>query len=253
MGIDTSDDLAVLQVAHDATRALLRIERPEEATDILADAVQKLGGRVASAQIAGDEAVPVDLAFGSREPLHAIAPAGSPERERIERVLPSLLDDARRAAETAHRLQVLTGGDRHDVETGLLSDRAVEDILPRLEPGDSVIRIELDHPAHDGISEEFAVLLRDSVQEADHVGRWRTGFVVLLQRTDPGGAAALVARVRNAWQRERSGVVSFSAGIAGVGSDAGPAAISSAEDALQIAMEDGGGRTEINAATDGDW
>lgn len=253
METGTSEDLAVLQVVHDATRALLRIERPEEATDILVDAVHQLGGRVAGSQLTGDDAVPIDLAFGDREPIHAMADIGTPERERLERVLPSLIDDARRAAETAHRLLLFAGGDRHDIETGLLSERAIEDILSRLEQGDSVLRIDLDEPMSDEVAEEFAVLLRDSVQEVDHVGRWRTGFVLLLQRTDPGGAAALVARLRSSWRRERSTEVSFSAGIAAVGSEAGPAALASAEDALEIAVEDGGGRTEINAATDGTW
>lgn len=253
METDASEDLSVLRVVHEATRALLRIERPEEATDILVDAVRELGGRVAGAQLAGDDAVPVDLAFGDRDPIHAMATVGTPERQRLDEILPALLDDARRAAETAHRLLLLVGGDRHDLETGLLTERAIEDILPRLEAGDSIVRIELDQPVTDDISEEFAVLLRDSVQEVDHVGRWHRGFVVLLQRTDPGGAAALVARVRSGWRRERSADVTFSAGIAAVGADAGPAALASAADALEIAVEDGGGRTEINAATDGTW
>lgn len=84
-----------LEAAYSATRALLRIRRPAQAVDILVRLVRELGGEVVDAEGAPAEALPVDLSFGERPPLLPVAPRYSVARLHLERILPTVLDDAR--------------------------------------------------------------------------------------------------------------------------------------------------------------
>jgi DNA-binding transcriptional MerR regulator len=102
-------DWDTLQAAHQATRALLYITNAREATDILVDVVRRLGGSTAPADQAGSWALPIDLTFGEDEPVLPMAEPLSVARLRLERLLPGLVEDARRAVALVHRLEDLGG------------------------------------------------------------------------------------------------------------------------------------------------
>ena len=98
-------DAGALEAAYAATRALLRIRRPREAVRILTRLVQDLGGEVVEAEHAPPEALPLDLSFGERAPLLPVAEPYSVARLHLERVLPTVLDDARHVVLVSRRLE----------------------------------------------------------------------------------------------------------------------------------------------------
>lgn len=100
-------DPKALEAAYRATRALLHIQRAEQAVDVLVDLVDELGGEVVAAEEAAADALPLDLSLGVRSPLLPVADRYSIARLQLERVLPTVLEDARRAAALAQRLSRL--------------------------------------------------------------------------------------------------------------------------------------------------
>lgn len=97
-------DPTALEAAYRATRALLHIRTAEQAVDVLVDLVAELGGEVVQTDEASAEALPLDLSLGVRSPLLPVADRCSVARLQLERVLPTVVEDARRAAATARRL-----------------------------------------------------------------------------------------------------------------------------------------------------
>ena len=102
-------DGGALEAAYSATRALLRIRRPAHAIDILVRLVRELGGEVVQADQAPPEALPLDLSFGERAPLLPVADPCSVARLHLERVLPTVLDDARHMVLVTRRLESARG------------------------------------------------------------------------------------------------------------------------------------------------
>lgn len=100
-------DPLALEAAYRATRALLYIRTAEHAVDILIEVVLDLGGEVVPAAEAGADALPLDLSLGVRSPLLPVADPYSVARLQLERVLPIVVDDARRAAAGVTRLDRL--------------------------------------------------------------------------------------------------------------------------------------------------
>jgi DNA-binding transcriptional MerR regulator len=94
-----------LEAAYEATRALLRIRKPADAVDVLVELVRALGGSVVDADDAPTDALPIDLSFGERPPLLPVAEPYSVARLNLERVLPTVLDDARHMVLLTRRLQ----------------------------------------------------------------------------------------------------------------------------------------------------
>ena len=88
-------DAGALEAAYSATRALLRIRTPAQAVKILTRLVRELGGEVVEAEQAPPEALPLDISFGEGRPLLPVAEPFSVARLHLERVLPTVLDDAR--------------------------------------------------------------------------------------------------------------------------------------------------------------
>lgn len=101
--VPSLDPIAMI-AAYRATRSLLFIQRPQQAVDILIALVRELGGAVVPADDAPPEALPLDLSLGERSPLLPVADPYSVARLHLERVLPTVLEDARRAATLVRRL-----------------------------------------------------------------------------------------------------------------------------------------------------
>jgi DNA-binding transcriptional MerR regulator len=102
-------DREVLETIHQATRELLYITSAQEATEILAAAVQRLGGSTIPASQADSWALPIDLSFGDGEPILPVAEPLSLARMLLEQVLPGLVEDARRAVQLLRRSEDLGG------------------------------------------------------------------------------------------------------------------------------------------------
>jgi DNA-binding transcriptional MerR regulator len=102
-------DWELLEIAHQATRALLYITSARDATGILVAAVHRLGGSTIPAGQADSWALPVDLSFGDGEPILPVAEPLSLARMRLEQALPGLVEDARRAVQLLRRSEDLDG------------------------------------------------------------------------------------------------------------------------------------------------
>lgn len=96
-------DPGALEAAYRATRALLYLRSPAQAVDVLVDLVIELGGTVVDADAAGPDALPLDLSLAERPPLLPVAEPGSLLRLQLLGVLPTVLEDARRAAAIVRR------------------------------------------------------------------------------------------------------------------------------------------------------
>ena len=102
-------DPGVLRSAYGATRALLFARTPGEAVDVLVALVEELGGSAVPADGAGPDALPLDLSLGEGPPLLPVADPYSVARLHLERVLPTVVEDARRAATIARVLAASAG------------------------------------------------------------------------------------------------------------------------------------------------
>ncbi|MDF2968105.1 MAG: hypothetical protein K0Q93_1883 [Nocardioidaceae bacterium] len=92
------DDPSGNAVALAATRALLTVQTPAEAAQVLHTAVHDLGGAVVPARLAGDDALPVDVSLGVGEPRVVVADALDMAGMRLAQHLPLLVQDALHAA-----------------------------------------------------------------------------------------------------------------------------------------------------------
>ena len=103
-------DAGALEAAYSATRALLRIRTPAQAVKILIRLVHELGGEVVKAEHAPQEALPLDLSFGEEAPVLPVAEPYSVARLHLERVLPTVIDDARHMVLLTRRLDAARSG-----------------------------------------------------------------------------------------------------------------------------------------------
>jgi diguanylate cyclase (GGDEF)-like protein len=231
----------------EATRSLLRVRTLGEARSVAEHLVRELGGRLVPADTDDPGVLPVDVSLGDGEPLLAAAPPGSVVRALLERHLASFLLDARQVLQLSERNERLARSASTDLLTGLPNRRMLDRALGRLSAGDTVILLDLDHfkqvndsfghAAGDEVLRVFGRVLRGSVRSRDVVGRFG-GEEFLIVLAPPGGADALLRRLRTEWLTERPFPVTFSAGIAA--SAGGPdETVSLADQALYQAKEAG--------------
>jgi diguanylate cyclase len=144
---------------------------------------------------------------------------------------------------------------RTDPLTGLLSRRAVEEELTRLEPGDVVALIDPDHlgrlneeggnAAGDRALRSLAACLAEFCRRNDWCGRFGESRFLLVVRRSGAQPATAVDRLRERWQALES-PTTFSAGVAVHRDDDDPwQTISHADAALRRAKELGRNRVEV--------
>jgi len=247
------DEAALLAVLV-ATRRLLWVVDVAESVEVLTALVHELGGTTVPARLAGGEGVPLDLSFGCGEPLLPAAEVGSLARRRIECVLPTVMEDARRAIMLSRLVDQLAEETLSDPLTGLLNRRGAERLLSRLTAGDAVAMLDLDyfkrvndtygHGEGDRVLAAFALVLQTQSRLVDQLARLGgEEFLVVMRTTSPANACALIDRMRAAWTLARPYPVTFSAGVAAViGADAGDA-LRAADAALYQAKDSGRNRT----------
>ncbi len=252
-------ELGATKALLDATHALLWIREPHEASDVTCDLVRRLGGGVVPATDASPEALPIDISFATGPTLLPAAPVDSVARMLLERHLASFVEECHRAVGLLRNSVRLTEEASIDPLTGLANRRASGRALGRLEPGDMVMLIDLDHfkqvndrfghDEGDRVLRVFARALRSELPMGAHAGRQGgEEFLVALQRSGRPPAAFFAGLVA-AWEEWRPQPVSFSAGVAVIRTTAADA-IAAADAALYRAKA--GGRAQLAVADEGD-
>jgi diguanylate cyclase (GGDEF)-like protein len=144
-----------------------------------------------------------------------------------------------------------------DPLTGLASRRALDVRLETVAAGDAVVFIDLDffkvvndrdgHSAGDKVLSDLGETLRASVRGNDLAARFGgEEFLLILGDAGIDGALLTLERIKRRWSAIQP-AVTFSAGIAEVGSDLdATAAISAADGSLYRAKQDGRNRWEIS-------
>ncbi|MEX0657993.1 MAG: GGDEF domain-containing protein [Egibacteraceae bacterium] len=223
--------MAAVEAVLTATHELLWISSPADAQAAAVRLVAALGGVVVTPDAPADDALPVDVSFGEGGTLLPSAPAASVAHMQLVRHLPGFVRDAHRAVELAARTRRLVEEAEIDPLTGLATRRVMGRALGRLRGDDLVIMLDLDrfkqlndsfgHEQGDRVLRGFGRAIRACVRARDLAGRYGgEEFVVILTGSDgSAGAEAFLSRLRTAWEADRPHPVTFSAGIAGVGSD----------------------------------
>lgn len=251
----TADEAVDEQTVIIATlRRCLRASAPEDVVAAVMDAVRDLGGEVLPPSASAVDSFPVDLSFGDGDPLVPVATGAA--SARLARVLPGLVEDARTAVARIRQEVHLEESATTDALTGLANRRVAMRVLGRLDVGDTVVYIDLDHfkrvndtlghDAGDGVLRAFARSMRAVARAGDTVGRHGgEEFVMLLPRTGVDGALVVLDRLRWMWEAARPQPVTFSAGVATVASSGGRAALNRADAALYAAKRAGRDRVEV--------
>ncbi len=247
-----------LDVVLQATRALLWIATPSEASAVARDLVRDLGGGIVAARAATSDAMAVDVSFGEGEPALPVAPPVSVARVLLERHVPIFVRDVHRALELADRANRLAEDASIDALTGLPNRRMLGRALGRLRTGDTVIMIDLDHfkavndtlghPEGDRVLRLFGRTLAGNVRATDRVGRYGgEEFMVLLHGSQPD---QFLSRLRAEWLQARPQPITFSAGVAVAGAEPGQT-VEAADRALYRAKQSG--RDQWTSATEEDY
>lgn len=245
-----------------ATRSLFCAHTPEQATAILAAAVQELGGKVVPHRTDDADIIPIDISLGQAEPLFPAAPTGSPQHRLLAGFMPQLAQDARTALDSSQRAQRLAQEAGVDILTGLPNRRTMSRLLGRLKDSDILVAIDLDnfrqvnethgYNAGDDILRRFARAMQHAVRASDHLGRMGAEeFLLVLQNANVTAAFNLLARLREHWTSVRPLPITFSAGIAPVPAGDWRRAMQAAGRALFRAKGSGCDRWE--AAQDSDY
>lgn len=242
----------------EAVRALLRIAGPADAAAVARELVHALGGSTVEASESTPSAIPLDISFGDGAVVLPTAPLGTVSRSELERHLPSFVNDANRALALVDQTRRLSEDAVIDPLTGVANRRLLGRTLGRLDGGDIVIMIDLDHfkAINDtlGHSEGDRVLralgrtLAASLRAVDTVGRYGgEEFVVVLRG---GDAEAYLTRFRADWSAQRPHPITFSGGVAPAAPN--PArALEAADRAMYRAKE--AGRDQWQFATESDY
>ena len=251
---------AGLEAVLDAMRQLLWIETPQEAADVAGRLITAFGGERIPARASTSDAVPVDVSFGSGEPLLPVAPAFSVARLLIERHLPSFVLDAHRILELADKTVRLAEDASIDVLTGLANRRMLDRMLRRLSANDVVILVDLDHfkavndtlghPEGDRVLKVLGRTITTSMRAKDQAGRYGGEEFVVILGDSQGDPGSFLVRLRREWEIARPHPITFSAGVAPVGPDPGHA-LQAADRALYRAKESG--RDQWQHATTEDY
>jgi GGDEF domain-containing protein len=239
-------ELSLLEATVEAQRALLRARRPEEVVRALERTVVRLGGQVVPGHVGGDEVLHLDLSLGVRDAALPWAPPGDPARDRIQRVLPGLLEDARRLVYLLWAREDREDPTLRDELTGALHPNATARLLERAAEGDVLVALEIvdadaverAHGSSRGevLLRQLARFVRSELDVDERLGRLAGPVVAaVLPHPDAGRAQELIDRVVLRWERQRAVPVGLRTAAVRRGADAQVAL-----DALTAQLRDDG-------------
>lgn len=252
-----ADEETAQRLVQDVVRRLLRITSPDEAVSELVGLVHALGGWTVPARLQDDRVLPVDLSMGVLpEPLLAAADPGSAARRHLQAHLPGLIEDVRAVVARLDYANQSARDATVDPLTGLLNRRGAGRLLPQGSAGDVVVMVDLDHfkelndtqghDVGDQVLRRFGQCLRATLREADIACRFGgEEFLLVLPSTEAAHASSILQRLRERWLADSPLHVTFSAGVAPVGTDGFAGAIQAADAALYRAKQNGRDRVEI--------
>lgn len=263
--IGAVDDAAATCAQLAVTRALLHADASAQVPSALVEFVHRLGGVVRAAAESGPDALPVDLSFGTTEPILADAEPMSLARMRLERLLPSVVEDARVVVSRLLHVEDVQAAVATDSLTGLASRRQLMRTLARAQRGDAVAVLDLDHfkavndreghAAGDVVLSAFGALLRAMTRPEDCAGRFGgEEFGLLLTGTPVEVVVDRLTALRARWVGVRPLAVSFSGGVAAVDARGGLEALRIADGAMYDAKAAGRDRivtADVAATGDG--
>lgn len=237
----TGPETTLLEATVGAQRALLRARRPADVVAALERTVHVLGGSVVARDTAGDEVLQLDLSLGVREAMLPWAPPGEEARERIQRVLPQLIEDARRLVHLLWAREDLEEPSLRDELTGALHADATARLAARGLAEDTLVgfslvgtgRIDEIHGQArvDVLLRQLAGFVRSELDVDERLGRLsEPSLVVLLPHARAGRVGDLVARVTARWDRQRALPVALRTGSLPIGADADAAIATLAAD-----------------------
>ena len=243
-----------------AMRALLRAKDSHDVVDVVATLVRDMGGAVVPARLEPRDALPVDVSLGESEPLVPVAAAVSVARVRLERVLPTFVDDARTTVERLRALRRQAEQASTDPLTGLVNRRGLGPSLAEATASDVVCVVDIDHfkqvndqhghAAGDDVLRILGRVLARHVRADDVCARYGGEEMVLVLDSVPVDAAVRrLAHLRREWAAVRPLPVTFSAGLAPVVRD-GRSALHAADAALYRAKAAGRDRIEVARPAD---
>jgi GGDEF domain-containing protein len=224
-------ELALLEVTVVAQRSMLRARRPEEVVRALERAVLSLGGEVVPGHVGGDEVLHLDLAMGVRDAVLPWALPGDRARDDIQRVLPGLLEDARRLVHLLWAREDrddptlrddLTGALHRGATLRLLERAAWDDVLVAIEVADADAVEHTHGPSRvEVLLRQLARFVRSELDVDERLGRIDgPGVAVLLPHPHPARAQELLDRVAVRWERQRVAPVELRTAVVRRGRDA---------------------------------
>jgi len=221
-------DDAVPQPLLDAMRELLWIRSSKEARTLALNLVENFGGGVVDTDDSSASTIPIDLSFGNGDPILPNAPLHSVSRMLLERYLPAFVLDVRRMLQLHSEIGRNEENASLDSLTRLSNRRMTGRALGRLQPGETVLLIDLDHfknindslghEAGDQVLRTFGRAILSTLRGRDFAGRYGGEEFVVVLPVD-SAAEPFLERLRELWIRIRPYEITFSAGIAPVGVD----------------------------------
>jgi len=222
-----SDADTGLEAVLDATRQLLWIATPADATSVTMNLITALGGQTHPARSSPGNALPMNVSFGEGEPLLPCAPELSVARLLLERHLPTFILDAQRALELADKTVRLAEDASVDTLTGLANRRMMNRVVDRLDLNDTVIMVDLDHfktvndtAGHlegDRVLKVLGRAIAATLRARDHASRYGGDeFLVVLggDSDDLADPDSYLKRLQHEWEATRPRPITFSAGVA---------------------------------------
>ncbi|MEX1163413.1 MAG: hypothetical protein WEB03_07515 [Nitriliruptor sp.] len=223
-------ELHLLEVTVEAQRAVLRARRPEEVVRALEQVVRKLGGQIVPAHVGGDEVLQLDLSLGVRDARLPWAPPDDPARARIQRVLPGVIEDARRMLNLLWAREDRDDPTLRDELTGALHPTATARLVERsrsdavlvgfaLEGTDAVERVHGASRVEVALR-QLARMVRSELDVDERLGRVREpALIVVLPDPTADRPDELVERVATRWGRQREVALGIATATAARASD----------------------------------
>jgi len=245
-------DDTVPQSVFNAMKDLPWILSSEDARAIALNLVENLGGATVDASGVSASAIPIDLSFGCGDAVLPSAPEHSVARMLLELYLPPFVIAVRRMLQLQGEIERNLDDASIDSLTKLSNRRMTSRALGRLQVGEVVLMIDLDHfksindslghLAGDEVLRAFGHAIHLTLRGRDFAGRYGgEEFVVVLPvNSEP---EPFLERLRGMWTQVRPHDITFSAGISVVGAVA-TTALADSDAAMYRAKNAGRNRWE---------